>query len=493
MERLHAEMTEPIQNSLRSSGFPRGFSEDRDSAESLENRFENHQPTPASKRAQRKRLQACGYSSQAFGRMLTCNQHPAELPRNNIQAQKAARRQFQSRILPDERVQQHLPRESDPSKDGYLADDPEDFYRIAPRQQHPRALVRRPSCDGRDSAQSKRTSNQSSTEKGHRKQLSQAELELIERLSTPKRITPKKGQRVNRPQTDRELARAAIWHSSSTRQRAVEIPFNDHWSNSRVVRERENEMRGHPNMRGHLEMRGPPDGAGHNEMRGLQNADEEPHNQPTGVVESLSGFASLLGWGEPQTRRPNSYEMHIMSLEKRLWHSQKNNHELKNDIAELSRANDGLQSDLRKIQQKSFMAMSKSTWTPLEDKAIQEILEEIHHDLEEWVEDHCLETFNEVLERLNETQQAELLEICAKVADVNQPNLASQFQWWDERHLDPVLLLTALVTYRMYTCVFDNEFLAIGTVDQTSMNTMPDIYRELAKREFHEEFWRILN
>lgn len=172
------------------------------------------------------------------------------------------------------------------------------------------------------------------------------------------------------------------------------------------------------------------------------------------------------------------------NLHKRWWHSQKNNEELKNDIAELSKANDALQADLRKIQQKSFSAMSKSAWTPLEDRTISDILQEIHQDLEAWADENCLESFDDVRERLDEAQQVELLELCMKVADVTQSDLSSQFAWWDERHLDPILLLTALMTYRMYTCVFDNEFLALGVIDQGSMNMVHNVYVELAKREY---------
>jgi len=69
------------------------------------------------------------------------------------------------------------------------------------------------------------------------------------------------------------------------------------------------------------------------------------------------------------------------------------------------------------------------------------------------------------------------------VADVTQNDLLSQFQWWEERQFDPVLLLVALVTYRMYSCVFNNEFLALGAVDEASMAMMLDVYRKLYQRK----------
>lgn len=131
----------------------------------------------------------------------------------------------------------------------------------------------------------------------------------------------------------------------------------------------------------------------------------------------------------------------------------------------------------------SFGQMSKSAWTPLEDRAIQDILEEVHHDLEEWADTNCLETFAEVKARLSEVQETQLFELCKKVADVTQSDLAAQFKWWEDRGLEPILLLTAISTYRMYSCIFSNEFLGLGAVDEGSMGMMLDVYKKLTERK----------
>jgi hypothetical protein len=341
-------------------------------------------------------------------------------------------------------------------EDKDIGEDPEEFYRYVSKQQQ-KSQNRRSTLDGRESAQSKRTSIHSGIEKTPKKQLSQAEIEFYDRLSTPKHVTPKKFvmQRPSRPQTERERVKTALHLRAVTSQRGLDLPFNDHWSTSKV--ERGEEPVGPPGT-------------------WVQDTDEPPTNG----FDTFSGFTSLLGW---DNKRHHAMEMEIMTLRKRLWHSEKRNQELNFNLSELSNANDSLQGDLRKVQQKSFNQMTKSAWTPLEDRVIQEVLQEIHHDLEEWADENCVESFAEIGAHLNGVQQVELLELCKKVADVTQNDLLSQFQWWEERQFDPVLLLVALVTHRMYSCVFNNEFLALGAVDEASMAMMLDVYRKLYQRK----------
>ncbi len=277
-------------------------------------------------------------------------------------------------------------------------------------------------------------------------------------MSQPRHITPKReaAQRNSRGPQDRGPSRANGNPRAMASQRGVELPFDGHWSNQRVERE--------------------------GGIRIPTEAMFEQMEQPQASYDPFSGLSSLLGWDS--RRQISAMEGEIMSLRKRLWHSQKNNHELKGNLADLNRKNDALQGDLRKVQQKSFNQITKSAWTPLEDRAIQEALQEIHQDLEDWADDNCLESFAEILERLPEPRQAELLEFCKDVIDITQPDLVSQFKWWTERKVDPVLLLTALATYHMYSCVFNNEFLAIGALEvDGSVDPMTDVYRKLAERE----------
>lgn len=474
------------------------------------------------------------------------HQHPAELPRNIPQVHSNARRQYESRNLPAEPLLPMLPRETQNNQNGHTETEPEDFYRTAPTpapMQRQRAHTRELSHDGRESAQSRRTSTQSGTDKTHRRQPSQPSDERLAILATPKHITPKKNAVPKPPRTEREILRAER-KRMVTRERGVELPFNDKWTNSKVERQGVRGSQGHggrpgypgypnhpshpnhpehpdhpnhPNNPNHLSHPSQPGNAGHQrypnhpeslsdfgisggpgpaemdvermEHMRMEHIRMEQMGQPAiNTYDPFSAVASMFGF---DNRRQHAMEHEIMALRKRLLHSQKKNEELNYNLSELSRANDGLQGDLRKVQQKTFNQMTKSAWTPLEDRAIQELLQEIHQEIEVWAEDNCIESFDEIKGRLSEAQQAELLELCRQVVDVSQGDLASQFQWWEERRVDPILLLTALMTRRMYSCVFTNEFLALGALDQGSMGPVLDIYRKLIELDFKQaQVWR---
>jgi hypothetical protein len=364
---------------------------------------------------------------------------------------QSARRQNGTKILSAQSLPPSvLPRKASQIED-WKTEMPQAIHRDLP-EQYPKHQTRRSSHPGGDSVQSRRTSIQSRAETTHRKQPSK---EKIDELSRPKHITPKKitTQKASWPQTERKAPRPIKNPKAVAKQRGVDLPLNDQWSNSKVERE---------------ETRGPP------EMY------IERIEQPIQTFDSFSGLTSFLGW---DNKRQHAMEMEIMSLEKRLLSSQKKNEELNYNLSELSHANDGLVDDLRKVQQKSFNQMTKSAWTPLEDRAIQDVLEDIHQDIEAWAENNCVESFEKIQERLDESQQAELFEACKNVVNVTQDDLATQFQWWEERDVDPVLLFTALATFHMYLSVFNNEFLALEAVEEGSMSLMLDVYRKLADRE----------
>ncbi|KUJ19622.1 uncharacterized protein LY89DRAFT_779557 [Mollisia scopiformis] len=406
---------------------------------------------------------------------VSSKQNPAGLPRNKS-APQHAHRQPETKSRASQPMPPSIPpRRSKANEEGHIGKQKQaNPKQASPKQASPKQaspkqaspdVEQRPKAqssqhDG-DPAQFRRLNTQSRGEIAHKKQLSK---ERLDEISRPKHITPKKVdvQKGSRPQTERKAARPATDQKAMAKQRAVELPFNDQWTKSKI--EREEEIRGPPGMY-------------------VQRIEQ---NVPS--FDAFSGLTSFLGW---DNKRQHAMEMEINNLEKRLWHSQKKNEELKYNMSELSQTNDALQDDLRKVQQKSFNQMTKSAWTPLEDRAIQEVLEEIHQDIEAWAEDNCVESFDEIKGCLDETHQAALLEICKNVADVTQDGLGAQFQWWEERDVDPILLLTALSTFQMYSCVFNNEFLAMEVIVEDSMGTMVDVYRKLAELDSKQaHVWR---
>lgn len=274
-----------------------------------------------------------------------------------------------------------------------------------------------------------------------------SEERLIE-LSTPKHFTRKyESQKASPPQTGRIKDRRF-----AAQQKGVELSFKDHWSNLKIQRE----------------------------VQELAKEYIERGDQPMySFNDLLAQFTSLFG-GD---KRQKAMERQIQSLETKLHHSQMKNEELKSTISEFSHAKDSLVEDLRRFQQKSFNQRAKSTWTPLEDLAIQAVLEEIHEDIEVWAEENCVESYEAIQQSLTEEAQTELFQACKNVADVTQDNLATQFRWWERRSLEPHLLLTALMTFHMYSCVFNNEFMALEAIAEGSMSMTIDVYRKLLERK----------
>ncbi|KAH6667963.1 hypothetical protein B0J14DRAFT_567311 [Halenospora varia] len=167
--------------------------------------------------------------------------------------------------------------------------------------------------------------------------------------------------------------------------------------------------------------------------------------------------------------------------------------EMNNSLSGLNNINDQLQADLLEIQKKSFKEMSKANWVPLEDRAILEVFDEIHKDIEDWADDNCKEDLMEIGEGLTGEQKVELMAFMGQVAEINCQDLDEQLKYWVDTGLDPVLLLTALATHHMYLSVFRNPF---GVLDALAPGgnvgvTMMGIYQNLRQLDIKQAHqWR---
>jgi hypothetical protein len=195
----------------------------------------------------------------------------------------------------------------------------------------------------------------------------------------------------------------------------------------------------------------------------------------------------------------NGHSKHIIAalqqenhhLKQRLHHFNKENDELNADMAQLKKTNDRFEADLREVQKKSFKEMTKTTWTPLEDNAVRELLEEIHKDIEDWADENGVDSLENLGDCLDEAEAGQLMKALQEVSLTTAGDLDTQVRLWIESSLDPVLLLTALVTYHMYTSMCINPFLgldAFGGEFQTSLvsQTMLSMYHVLLERKYHK-------
>ncbi|KAH8665033.1 hypothetical protein BGZ60DRAFT_62669 [Tricladium varicosporioides] len=188
-----------------------------------------------------------------------------------------------------------------------------------------------------------------------------------------------------------------------------------------------------------------------------------------------------------QMERENSW------LKQQIEQLRRQRDEMNNSLSSLNNVNDQLQADLVEIQKKSFKEMSKANWVPLEDRAILEVFDEIHKDIEDWADDNCKEDLMEIAEGLSEEQKVELMAFMGPVAEVNCQNLDEQLRYWVNTRLDPVLLLTALATHHMYLAVFRNPFgiLDVLSPDENVAATMLGIYLNLKQLDIKQAHqWR---
>jgi hypothetical protein len=144
-----------------------------------------------------------------------------------------------------------------------------------------------------------------------------------------------------------------------------------------------------------------------------------------------------------------------------------NNDELNESLAELNKTNDVLQKELRDFQVRSFKDLSRDTWRPMEDRAVQEALEILHKDIEDWADENCIESLTDIACDVNSPEARELLDCLRKVAWISEEEteLSAQLQQYAEVEIEPVLLLTALLTYAIYKSAFSEPFLILDALE----------------------------
>jgi hypothetical protein len=197
------------------------------------------------------------------------------------------------------------------------------------------------------------------------------------------------------------------------------------------------------------------------------------HDRPPELAEPNRSNGSIIqrtlewisGGDDGQSRHLQVAIHKIHYLEQQLGYFQRENARLNEDLLDLQSRNHQFEADLREVQVKSFKEMVKESWTPIEDRVVEEKLGEIHKEIEDWVADNCVEEFGEVrVEDLTENEQRLLLNFLRNFTIIETENgsLSEQLDWWVARSMDPVLIPTAVITHFMYISAFSNPFLALG-------------------------------
>lgn len=201
----------------------------------------------------------------------------------------------------------------------------------------------------------------------------------------------------------------------------------------------------------------------------LPEVPERTSSSPGRGVKSSWGLPSLSMFSSSPPKPDINVEAiveHNKHLEGAVFHWRQENMKLNEDLKQLREVNEQHESDLRELQTKSFKEISKSIWSPLEDQVVRETLETIHKEIEDWAEENCIKTFNDVDESCMSNEDAgSLLEFLKDIASTDSENLWGQFQVWRGQQIDPELIFTAVITSCMYDQVFRNPFTVLDAFE----------------------------
>ncbi|KAF4622826.1 hypothetical protein G7Y89_g14199 [Cudoniella acicularis] len=218
----------------------------------------------------------------------------------------------------------------------------------------------------------------------------------------------------------------------------------------------------------------------------MQRRAPESQEQSMGWLGSVPLVGQMFRYTDNSPPAPpkeyyQNLERENMWLKQQLEQAKQSRDGMNHSLSVLNATNEQLNADLLLIQQKSLGEMSKATWVPLEDQAILDVFEEIHKDIEDWADDNCVDTLEELKERLSDEQKAQLMAFMKPVAELNCKDFNSQIDYWVNCELDPVLLLKALATHHMYLSIFRSPFgvLDILAPDQNLSYVLLGMYRQL--------------
>ena len=184
---------------------------------------------------------------------------------------------------------------------------------------------------------------------------------------------------------------------------------------------------------------------------------QSPERSGTAAKQAVSAFWRILGLdkGSPEMAlSANEFDVMIDRMKK-----------MEEDNNKLIENNSILETQIQQIQNTSFRAISKSSWTLLDDKVIDTILTEIHLDLDEWCDYNCVEDIGSLLKLPQEMLDDVVYEI-RNVAYAPM-DVEGQIKWWSTvwwtkndsgtAH-DPSRFLKAVLANTMYRHFSANPF-----------------------------------
>jgi hypothetical protein len=208
--------------------------------------------------------------------------------------------------------------------------------------------------------------------------------------------------------------------------------------------------------------------------------DSSPNNS-SGIgkwIDTVGGKLATFVKGSNNFNR-DQYEYvhasHYIVLQNQALYLQNQCEEQRTELAELNYQNRRQESEIQEFQKKSLKLIGKSTWTPLNDEVVVNILEEIHNNIDDWADNWCLDHFNRFEELDNEEQEALMNFLCAVTQHTEVKDLQTMIQLLERNMTEPKLIATSYITHLMYTKLMSNPFDSISILSATEASNNSDV------------------
>jgi hypothetical protein len=189
-------------------------------------------------------------------------------------------------------------------------------------------------------------------------------------------------------------------------------------------------------------------------------------NNPSGIgkwIDSMSGKLATLVKGSGSSYRDHYVHInHYLVLQNQVMYFQTECEKQRTELAELNYHNRRYEAEIQEFQKKSLRTIGKSTWTPLNDEVVINILEEIHNNIDDWADNCCLDSF-ERFEELDDKEQEGLMNfLCSVTQYPDVEDIQSMTELLERDMENPKLMASSYITHLMYAKLMSNPFDSIA-------------------------------
>lgn len=135
--------------------------------------------------------------------------------------------------------------------------------------------------------------------------------------------------------------------------------------------------------------------------------------------------------------------------------------QMRESLEEAKKVNAVLRAQVLALQERSFEKMRSSSWTPLSDIMVRDVIQGIEKDIEDWARDSAVESFSCCLGHLSTSEEQQLMNTLQHIALLDYPGCDKQFNWWEQQKFQVKHVLAAIATREVFDHASCNPFAII--------------------------------